>query len=396
MADNLPGKDTSVWIDTTPKTNYPTLGGKNITSDVAIVGGGITGVLAAWFLQEAGFNVALVEKSRLVKSTTGNTTAKLTSQHYLIYNYLIKQKGEAVARAYAKANEDGINDIEKLAKELSIDHDFSRRSAYVFTQDEKKVHEIKEEVKAAKKIGLPSSFETMTDLPFDIKGAIKFSDQAQFHPRKFLLGIVKNLDTKKTRIFEETEAVTIKPGGVNTVETKQGQIKAKFVVEASKYPFWRPEMFKKAMWTKLSYGLGVLLKDENQYPQDMYINIENPRRTIRSHPYKDGQIMIFGGESHKLEPGYDKNEHYRNLVEDVNKKFDVKEVVYRWVAGDTMPHDRMPYIGEYPDHPNIYIATGYRAWGLAWAMAAAQAITNKALSHPVPWAEHFSLKRLKN
>ena len=122
--------------------------------------------------------------------------------------------------------------------------------------------------------------------------------------------------------------------------------------------------------------------------------MEPPTRTIRSHPYKGGQILIFGGESHKMEPGYDKDEHYWNLVNDVNKKFDVKEIVYRWIAGDNMTYDRMPYIGEYPDNPNIFIATGFRAWGLAWAMSAAHIITDKIAGKPVEWAEPFGLKRL--
>jgi glycine/D-amino acid oxidase-like deaminating enzyme len=394
MADELPGKDTSLWIDTTKKTNYPPLQNETISCDVAIVGGGITGLLLGWFLQQESFDTVIVDKSRLVEYTTGNTTAKLTSQHYLIYKYLIDNYGEEVARSYAKANEDAIDEIEALAKQLDIDCDFSRRDAYVFTNEDKAVHDIQAEVAASQKIGLKSSFETTTDLPFTVKAAIKFTDQAQFHPRKFLLGIIKNLDPSKTRIFEKTEATGINPGPMNILETKQGNIKARYIVEACKYSFWRYDLFEKAGWTKLSYVLGVRLKIGSQYPKGMYITTDQPIRTIRSHPYMDDHLLIFGGEGHELKGELNSETHYKNLVSDVKKKFDIEAILYRWLAGDFMTHDRMPYIGEYPDTPGVYIATGFRAWGLAWAMAASKIITSKIMSQPVEWAEPFSLKRL--
>lgn len=390
----LTGKDTSLWLDTTPETSYPKLSG-DISVDAAIAGGGITGLLIAWFLQSQGLKTAVVDKARIVQNTTGNTTAKLTSQHYLVYNYLTNEFGEKVAKTYAEANENAIDDIEKLAKKLRIDCDFSRRDAYVYTNDDKKVSDVEDEVKAAKKIGLPATFETKTDLHFDVKAAVKFSNQAQFHPRKFLLGVANELNKAGGQIFEETEVSDIKTGKENILVSKNGKIKAKYIIEATKYPFWKPDMFKKHTWTKLSYALGVLLR-KNQYPQGMYITTDEPTRTIRSHPYKGGQMLIFGGEAHKMEPGYDKNEHYQKLIDDVHKKYDVKKIMYRWIAGDNMTYDRMPYIGQYPEHPNIFIATGFRAWGLAWAMAAAHIIVDKIMKKPVDWAKPFSLDRLKS
>lgn len=391
---DIPGKDTSLWVGTTKQTNYPSLT-EDITCDVAVVGGGMTGLLTAWFLRAEGLNAVVVEKRRLVEWTTGHTTAKLTSQHYLLYQYLTGKQGADVAKAYAKANEDGIDKIDELANKLGIDCDFARRDAYVYTNDDAIVDEIQAEVKAAQNIGLSASFETATDLPFDVKAAVKFSNQAQFHPRKFLLGIAEDLSKNKVPIYEKTEATNIEPGPTNTVISKGGNIKAKHVVVASQYPFWRADMFdEEVMWTKLSYVLGVVLKKGSPYPQGMYITRDEPTRTIRSHPYKNGELLIFGGESHKKEGEYDADEHYKNLLDDVQRKFDVEEVVYRWYAGDAMPYDRMPYIGEYPDAPTIYTATGYRAWGLAWATAAAQIITNKILGRRVDWAEPFGLGRL--
>lgn len=395
--NDLPGKDASFWVDTTPSADYPQLQDDDTKIyDVILIGGGITGIAAAWMMQQEGLRTAILEKNRIAEDTTGSTTAKLTSQHYLIYNYLIEEYGERVARSYAQANQNGIDEIEKISQNLGIDCDFSRRNAYVYTQQDDTIAEIETEVEVTKRLGLPSSYKTTIDLPFDIKGAIKFSRQAQFHPRKFLLGLAKDLMRSGGKIFERTEATDIIPGALSRVITNQGTIKARYVVQATGgSPFWKPEMFNKAMWTKTSYALGVRLKEGSRYPQGMYITTDTPIRTIRSHPYEDGELLIFGGESHKYDKStFDPEKRYLRLIKDVTEKYDVDKIEYRWLASDAMPYDRMPYIGEYPDYQNIFIATGYRAWGLAWAMAAAHILTDKILLRPVPWAEPFGLHRL--
>src|SRR5206468_660674 len=153
------------------------------------------------------------------------------------------------------------------------------------------------------------------------------------------------------------EVTDIEPGEPAVLKTKAGDIKAKFIVGATKYPFWQAGIFEGASWVKLSYALGVLLKGE--YPKQMYITSEAPVRTIRSHPYRGGRIMVFGGESHLMTKDYNKDEHYTNLIEDVKKRYDVDKIVYKWIAGDMMPDDRMPYIGNYPGQNNIFIITGF-------------------------------------
>jgi glycine/D-amino acid oxidase-like deaminating enzyme len=387
----LPGKDTSIWLDTTPGTSFPKLEA-NDEADAAIIGAGIAGILTAWQLQQAGLKVIIVEKNRIIENTTGNTTAKLTSQHNLIYDFLIKKNGRDAAQAFADANQQAISDIKQLADELNIDCDYEPGSAFVYTEQGDKLDDIKAEVDAAKSLGLPASFETSIELPIEIKGAIKFADQAQFHPRKFLLGVADQLIKNGAKIFEQTEALDIKPGEQPVLQTKSGEIKAKYIIGASKYPLWRSEIFEDATWTKLSYALGVKLKDN--YPKDMYISAEHPVRSIRSHPYQDGRLLIFGGESHEMTKDYDKDEHYHNLIDDVTKNFDVDEIIYRWIAGDVMPNDRMPYIGAYPGQDNIFVITGFHAWGLAWGMAASVLIRDLVTSKINPYAEIFGLQRL--
>lgn len=397
MEASLEGKDASLWVETTKQTNYPKLEGDDTVYDVLVIGGGITGVMAAYYAQLRGLKTALIEKNRLIEWTTGNTTAKLTSQHYLLYHYLIERHGAGVAQSYADANERGIRKVEELSESLGIDCEFSRRDAYVFTTDNAKLHDIHAEVEAALELGLPASFESTIDLPFNAVGAIKFSNQAQFHPRKFLLGIVDKYVALGGVVYEHTKATDIIPADITTVTTKDGgDLRAKYVIEANGEPFWPKDLLKDRMWSKMSYALAVTLNDPAAYPQGLYITTDDPLRTIRTASFNGRPILIFGGESHEFDPNDDNPDiHYQRLIDDVHRRFDVDQICFRWLAGDYMPYDRMPYFGALPDTPSVYAVTGYRAWGLAWAMSAAEVIVDHITGQPDEWAKPFSFDRLK-
>ncbi len=395
MATSLEGKDISLWVQTTKDTAYPTLSKDTTVYDLAVVGGGITGIVAAYFARRRGLKTVLIEKNQLVAWTTGSTTAKLSSQHYLIYDYLIRRHGESIARQYAEANQRGIDAVEKLTTNLGIDSEFSRRDAYVFTGSTDKVAAIKAEVEAAKQLGLPASFETSTELPFSVTAAIKFSNQAQFHPRKFLLGIADAFTEQGGVIYEHTKATDIIPSDTNTIVTESGNIQARHILQASGEPFWHNELFDGHMWLKMSYAVAATLNNPADYPAGMYITTDTPMRTLRSATYNDKPILIFGGESHEYnEATYNETLHYQTLINDVRSRYDVDAILFRWLAGDYMPYDRLPYIGAMPEFPTIHIITGYRAWGLAWALSAAEVIVGTILGTPASWAAPFGLERL--
>lgn len=397
MATSLEGKEVSLWVETTKRTGYPKLAGDDTVYDLVIVGGGITGVVAAYLAQQRGLKTALVEKSRLVEWTTGSTTAKLTSQHYLVYDHLIKHQGETTAQSYADANQKGIDMVEIISRNLGIDCEFTRRDAYVYTQRPEKVAEIKAEVEAARRLGIMATFVDKIELPYEIAGAVRFAHQAQFHPRKFLLALAEHFTANGGVIYEQTKATDITPGDPHTVATELGELKAKHVLQASGEPFWHKEIFDGHMWTKMSYALAVTLKDPSAYPKGMCITTDDPMRTVRSASYEGEPVLIFGGESHEYdEASYDADLHYQNLLADVHARYPVDRVLFRWLAGDYMPYDRMPYIGAMPDQPTIHTITGYRAWGLAWAMSATEAVIDEITGSPAKWAEPFGLERLSN
>lgn len=397
MATSLEGKELSLWVGTTKQTDYPKLTDDDTVYDLLVVGGGITGVVAAYHAQQRGLKTVLVEKSRLVEWTTGSTTAKLSSQHYLVYDYLIKQHGIATAQSYADANQNGIDRVESISRELGIDCEFSRRDAFVYTQQPDKVADIQAEVEAARQLGIMAAFVDKIELPYDISGAVRFAHQAQFHPRKFLLALAEHFTATGGVIYEQTKATDITPGDPHTVTTELGDLKAKHILQASGEPFWNKEIFDGHMWTKMSYALAVTLKDPSAYPKGMYITTDDPMRTIRSAGYTGEPVLIYGGESHEYdETSYDADLHYQHLLTDVHRLYPVDKVLFRWLAGDYMPYDRMPYIGAMPGQPTIYTITGYRAWGLAWAMSATEAVIDEISGTPAKWVEPFGLERLND
>jgi glycine/D-amino acid oxidase-like deaminating enzyme len=160
---------------------FPRLEGQ-VSVDVAVIGGGIVGVTTARALKDLGMTVAVVEAGRVGRQVTGKSTAKVTSQHRLIYRTLKSDFGEARARLYAEAQEAGVKNIKSLVTQHAIDCELEPKAAYVYTCNESYLSQIEEEAKIAQTFGLPASFTRKTRLPFDVHGAIRFDDQAQFHP----------------------------------------------------------------------------------------------------------------------------------------------------------------------------------------------------------------------
>ena len=187
----LPEKIESLWTATTPKTNYPELA-SGIETDVAIIGAGIAGLNVGYFLQRVGFRVVIIDAQMIATGTSGNTTAKVTSQHSLKYEYLKNKLGMEQARTYAEANQWAIDELEKIITREKIECDFTRLPAYVYAMTEDGFLEIKKEAEAAKEINLPASLlKKIENITFPIIGALKFDNQAYFHPRKYLLAVAE-------------------------------------------------------------------------------------------------------------------------------------------------------------------------------------------------------------
>src|SRR3954454_19697100 len=174
-------RDRSYWNATAPAPDFRELVG-DIKVDIAIIGGGIVGITTARMLKDRGVTVAVIEARKVGRQVTGKSTAKVTSQHSVIYQTLEQKFGEDRARLYADAQQAGIAKIRHLASQYAIECDFEDKPAYVYTRDEKKTGTIEKEVEIARRLGLPARLVRETGLPFEVRCAMCFDDQAQFHP----------------------------------------------------------------------------------------------------------------------------------------------------------------------------------------------------------------------
>jgi hypothetical protein len=212
MKLEITGEPNPYWIASTDSTDYPQLN-EDTTVDVAIIGGGIVGISSAYMLNQAGLQVAVIEADRILNGTTGHTTAKITSQHGIIYSTLKKQIGRELAMQYAEANQNAIRQIAKTVDEKQIPCDFKWCPAYIYTQSDKYVQDLADESEDAKDLGIKASFLDTVPLPFEVKAALRFDEQAQFHPLKYLKALARECSDKGALIFENTEALDIDQAG---------------------------------------------------------------------------------------------------------------------------------------------------------------------------------------
>jgi glycine/D-amino acid oxidase-like deaminating enzyme/nitrite reductase/ring-hydroxylating ferredoxin subunit len=384
----------SLWIETTPDTAYPALEG-DIEIDVAVVGAGISGVMTAWFLKREGLRVALVEMGRVGEGATGYTTAKLTLGHNVIYADLVRKHGEGTARAYADSNQWAIERLEELVVEHGIDCDWERAANYVYTEDEERLSDLRDELEAMRRVGIAAELTGETDLPFPIMGAVRVEEQAQFHPRRFLQGLADKIPGEDSHVFEQTLATDVRSSDECTVVTERGTIRAAHVVLATQLPFLDRGLFFAKAHPQKSYAIAAQMQ-ESQAPLGMYISADQPTRSIRSAPGPEGsRFLLIGGEGHK--PGRDDNtrQRYEALEGFLSDRFEAREVEHRWSTHDYVPLDRLPYIGRLRrTNERILVATGFAKWGLTKGMVAAAILTDTILGRDNSWAAVYDSKRL--
>lgn len=356
----------SVWTDEMASTERKPLQ-ENIEVQVAVIGAGLAGTLTAHFIRERGLKVAIFEANQAFGGMTKNTTAKITSQHNLIYDSLIQSFGLEHAREYAVLNEESIKEYQRLITTLEIPCYFEQQPAYVYTLGDTK--NIMKEVESAKKLGIAAEFTTDTALPFQVKGAIKFNQQAQFHPLQFLKGISKDLT-----IYEQTKVEDISKDSILKVSTKEGnfQVKAKYIVIATHYPFINvPGYYFLRMHQERSYV--IALRPQNQIEYGMYIGEYNSGPSFRT--YQD--YLLIGGSNHRTGRN-PSGGCYEELIKTAQKWYPNTKIEYKWSNQDCMSIDKVPFIGRYSrSMPNVYVATGFNKWGMSNSMVSAMLITKE-------------------
>ncbi len=389
----------SYWIDSTPQTDYPRLE-EDIDVDIAIVGGGIVGITSAFLLKKQGLKVAVVEANRILQGTTGHTTAKITSQHSLIYAKLEKEMSKELAHQYAEANESAIRMVASIAEEYRIDCDFSWRPAYVYAQSAQNVKAIEDEARAASNFGIKASCIDTIPLPISIKAALRFDKQAQFHPLKYLKVLAQHIPGQGSAIYEQTAAVNIQDDPVAVVTRNGQKITAAKIIIATHFPFFDGGgMYFTRIHAEKSYITAIRIED--QFPEGTFINAESPVRSLRSQSDGDGELILLAGENHKTGDGQNLNVHYKNLLDFAHETFEVRDVICRWSTQDCMTLDSVPYVGNLTSrNPNLYVATGFGKWGMSNGTASAMILSDLITKGDNPWApvynpSRFNLSSLK-
>jgi len=367
----------------------------NIDVSVCIIGGGLTGLSTAYYLSKK-VSVAVVEKDRICSHTSGKTTGKITSQHGLFYEYLINSENKEFAKKYLKANEKAIDNIENIIKESQGECDFEREDAYVFTMQETKVDQIKNEQASVDKIDKEKSeFVKQVLLPLEIAGAIKFRNQAKFHPVKYGYILANSIMNNNGRVFENSKVTDIKrENGKYIVSVNRNKIIADYVIIATRYPIVNvPGYHFLKMYQSTSYAVMADVKKE--LFNGMYISTEVPNISFRT--VKDGERKLLLAVGFDYKTGKeDLKDGYQRLETVIRKMYPDAEILYKWSAEDCISLDKIPYIGEISmTKPNMYIATGFNKWGITSSNIGANIITDDILGNENEYKDIFKSTRLQ-
>ncbi len=348
----------SIWSDSIKLPSYDKLKG-DIKTNVLIIGGGLCGILCAYFLKEAGIDCIVVEGNTIASGITKNTTAKITSQHGLIYSNLIKNNGVYNAELYLKAHQSAICQYEKLCKD--IDCDFTKQSSYVYSTDNRE--KIENEINALEKIGFKAYFEDNTELPFEIEGAVRFENQAQFNPLKFISALSKNLN-----IYESTFVKEITSG---KAITDSATIKADSIIVTTHFPFINKHgSYFMKLYQERSY---VSAFKNAQALNGMYLDESKNGFSFRS--YND--MLLIGAGNHRTGK---KSFAWQPIDEFVKIHYPKSALQYQWATQDCMSLDNIAYIGQYSrSTENLYVATGFNKWGMTSSMLSATMLTDMIL-----------------
>ncbi len=362
----------SVWEKDVQLPRFPQLEGELYT-DVLVIGGGLAGLLCAWNLTRAGVDCTLIEQNRLMHGVSGRTTAKVTSQHGLIYEKLLARFGTEKAWLYWRANEDALAAFRQLADEAHCD--FETKSNYIYATDSSQL--LEKEMAACEQLGIPAKWESTLSLPFQVSGAIGFSYQAQLHPLKLAAHIAKDL-----RIYENTKALAF---AGNRVQTPRATITAKKVIVATHFPLLNKHgSYFLKLYQQRSY---VVALEHAGQADGMYLDCAENGLSVRSA----GQWLLLGGGGHRT----GKEGVGWALPETAARAFYPKgKIAARWATQDCMSLDGVPYIGQYSKTtPNLYVATGFQKWGMSTSMVSAMLLTDLIQDRENPYASLFSPSR---
>ena len=362
----------SLWADTAQLPSFSSLK-QDVRTDVLIVGGGLAGLLCAYMLTQDGVNCLLIEADTICSGISRNTTAKLTSQHGLIYGKLEREFGPDTVRLYWEANEAALAQYRRLSRKFPCD--FQEKNAYVYAVEQQ--DKLEDELSALERSRIPADYVDTLPLPFAVSAAIRFKNQAQFHPLKFAAGIAQGLN-----IYEHTAARALEG---TTVITDHGRIKADSIIVATHFPLLNKHgSYFLKMFQHRSY---VLALEQAPDLEGMYIDEKDTGLSFRNY----NNLLLLGGGAHRTGK---QGGNWEELERFARKYYPQASIKERWAAQDCMTLDGIPYIGPYSrSTKGLYVATGFNKWGMTSSMAAAMILCDLVQGRENPYAAVFSPSR---
>jgi glycine/D-amino acid oxidase-like deaminating enzyme/nitrite reductase/ring-hydroxylating ferredoxin subunit len=379
----------SYWLATTPRTHYSALK-KPLSFDVAIIGGGITGLTTAFLLKQAGKSVAVIDSHSIASGESGHTTAHLTELIDTRYYDVIAKFGKEKAKEVAAASHESIKKIKEIIEHLSISCDFKQIPGFLYTERKSDRSELKRELEALHQIGVHAKWENEAPLPFRTWGAIHLPNQASFHPRKYLLAIAEAIHGNGSHVFENTQAFEMIDGDPCQITCKAGRIIARDLIVTTHSPSANKVLLHTKLAAYRTYAVAGTLKHTPRLDA-LYWDTQDPYHYIRNQD----SVWIIGGEDHKTGMKTDANSSFINLKEYVQSRFGWQELQYRWSGQVLEPIDGLPYIGLNPLSEHLYVATGFSGTGMTFGTVAAILLSDLILNRVNSWAELFNPSRIK-
>lgn len=381
----------AIWKDKAEETFFAPLR-NDIAVDVAIVGGGITGLTAAYILSRAGKKVAVLEAHKIGDGATGSSTGNLYCTIGSPGLHTIKSKfNEKKLKEVVESRAAAVDFIEDRIKEFGINCDFKRVPWCLFAENEDGKSYVEKEKKAAEDAGLAVT----ENVAFPLKTEYGFTveNQAQFNPLEYAISFAKNIKSENCAIYELTPVTDVEEGQVCTVTTADGKIKAAQVIMATHTPkgIYAVQM---SMGPYREYAVAVKL-NSNYPPDGTWWNMQAKEHySMRTYDTSKGKMLMVLGEMHKVGQKENNLECYKNLEHFLRQRFDVASVEFTWSAQQFKAADGLPYIGLSVGNSKTFIATGFCADGLTYGTLASMIISDQILGKENKWSKTYDASRI--
>jgi glycine/D-amino acid oxidase-like deaminating enzyme len=356
-------------------------------ADVAVIGGGITGLTAALLLRERGRQVIVLEQERIGAGESGRTTAHITAAIDARYRRIERTFGKAAAKTVAAAGRAAIEQMASLVERYSIGCRFRRLPGFLYTERRSKVAELKGEAVSAREAGLAVSWVTEVPLPFQTRGAVRFEDQAQFEPLRYLLGIATQLADS---VVEGIRVERITEGDPCVIETDRGRITADAVFVTGNVEVGGVALPPRITRSR-TYVLAMPV--EGEPPEGLFRDTADPYHYTRWQETDQGLYLLVGGEDHPAADPQQAGGAFERLQQFAVERFGGPAPRYRWWGEIVESFDGLPLIGPLSAAGKIYQATAFAGQGTTFGTVAAMIVADQLTGRPNAWSQLFEPRR---